>query len=832
MFFRAGARSIIAGLAASVVLALSISPFLPAGRAAAQAGGFGRGIVSVTFDDGWASAYNNGLPILESNGIKTTQYIITGFVDNDPNYVTTADLQDYVNKGTELGSHTVDHLYLTTLTPAQVDYQLSASKAWLEQRFGPCPDFSIPFDDYNDSVINAIKTYYLSARSSDPGYNTKFNLYYYDILVETVYNTTTPQDVAGWVQTAIQDKSWLVLELHQVDNSGTQYSVSPADLQTMAQGIQQSGIASMTVRQAITEIAPYLNQYTVGASVQGGNGNVSPASQVVWYADSASVTMTHDPGYQVATINDNGVAVPASNPYVINNVAEDHQVVVTFGPAPPSIASLSPDRGPPGTTVTVTGANFLAARGSSVVTFGGAPAVSYQSWSNTSIVVAVPAAAISGPVIVTTGGGRSNADKVFSLAWPTWYLAEGSTAWGFSTYVSIENPNPALAHAAITYMTAGGTVQGGTIALPAMSQTTVNPAGILGAQDFSTRVQCREGMNIAVDRTMSWKNSAGQPGDAHSSVGVTSPSTTCYLAEGSSNWGFESWLLIQNPNSRPASCAVTYMYAGGGSARVTKVVPAGSRESYSMASDIGGKDASIRVESNVPVICERSMYRNGRTVGTNSIGATAPANRFMLAEGTTAYGFTTYVLIQNPSSTSNTVTVTYLTQNGPAAQPPFVMAPMSRKTIDVSTVLPGTDFSTDVSGSRGIVAERAMYWNGPYGQAGHDSIGASSAHMQWCLPDGQDSSGRETYTLVANPDSQPVKVLVEYLPAGGGGVKQETVTMPARSRRTFNMADSGLNGRASVRVMSLDPARPIVVERSMYWNSRAAGTCTIGCYSD
>ena len=35
---------------------------------------------------------------------------------------------------------------------------------------------------------------------------------------------------------------------------------------------------------------------------------------------------------------------------------------------------------------------------------------------------------------------------------PTWYLAEGSTAWGFSTYVNIESPNDTEVTARVTYV--------------------------------------------------------------------------------------------------------------------------------------------------------------------------------------------------------------------------------------------------------------------------------------------------------------------------------------------------------------------------------------------
>ena len=108
-----------------------------------------------------------------------------------------------------------------------------------------------------------------------------------------------------------------------------------------------------------------------------------------------------------------------------------------------------------------------------------------------------------GNSILYAGTGSQGVWKYRAPASSTWYLAEGTTAWGFSTWISIENPNTSAVHAAITYMTGTGNVSGGTMTLPAQSQTTVNPADKLGNQDFSTRVACTEGKAIAVDRTMS-----------------------------------------------------------------------------------------------------------------------------------------------------------------------------------------------------------------------------------------------------------------------------------------------------------------------------------------
>jgi hypothetical protein len=419
-------------------------------------------------------------------------------------------------------------------------------------------------------------------------------------------------------------------------------------------------------------------------------------------------------------------------------------------------------------------------------------------------------------------------------SYPTWYLAEGTSNWGFSTYITIENPNRVPVSARITYMTPKVQVPGGTVNMPPESQVTVNPANTVGVTDFSTKVSCLEGKTICVDRTMSWTGTGAPAPEEHSSVGVNRPSRTWYLPEGSSKWGFETWLLIQNPNPTEATCTVTYMIEGGGQQKFTKRVPANSRRTYNMADDIREADASIMVESDIPVIPERSMYRNNRREGHDSIGTTKPARDYFLAEGTTDWGFTTYVTVQNPNEQPAEVTVTYMREDGPQVQPPFPMPANSRKTIRVNDV-PGmgsADFSTKVNGSLPIIAERSMYWNNGTGEACHDSVGTASAHGTFYLPDGQTSQGGETYTTVQNPNSTPVNVEITYMTPSGEGNVVFSDTIPARSRRTYNMADKGISGRAAVMVTSRTGGQGIICERSMYWGRRSAGTSTIGGYSN
>ncbi len=409
-----------------------------------------------------------------------------------------------------------------------------------------------------------------------------------------------------------------------------------------------------------------------------------------------------------------------------------------------------------------------------------------------------------------------------------WYLAEGTTDWGFDTAITIANPNERPVTARVTYMMAEGARTRPDLELPARSQTVLHPAEDLGKTDFSTRVECVEGRTIAVDRRMTWTGPGAASAEGHSSVGVTSTSSTWYLPEGSSRWGFETWLLVQNPNGREATLSLTYMTEGVGPRTFEKKIGGNSRASFNMAADIGEADASIKVESDLPVVAERAVYRGNRREGHGSVGTTRPALEYFLAEGTTDWGFKTYLLVQNPNGQEATVTVTYMTPSGPREQAPFTMPAGSRKTIRVNDVLPPVDFSARITGSLPIIAERAMYWDSPFGEACHDSIGLSELSTVTCLPDGDTQGGTETWTLVQNPNARKVSIRVTYLTPTGEGNVTFTDTLEPNSRKTYNMAEHIPDGKAAVLVNCETAGSTIAVERTMYWNARGAGTGTIG----
>jgi peptidoglycan/xylan/chitin deacetylase (PgdA/CDA1 family) len=220
-------------------------------------GPYSRGIVSLTFDDGWRNQYTNGVPLLQSHNMKATFYLLTGTMDY-PDYMDKSQFDGLKNAGHEIASHTVNHPDLTTVGATKLDNELKNSQATLRGWYGPtvAKNFATPYGAYNSKVLTAVKKYYRSHRSTDDGFNTKAATDVYNIQVQNILDTTTPAQVGKWVDQAIRDKSWLVLVYHEVTASAEDptYAVTPTNLGAELDLIKQKGIAVETVDQALNEL--------------------------------------------------------------------------------------------------------------------------------------------------------------------------------------------------------------------------------------------------------------------------------------------------------------------------------------------------------------------------------------------------------------------------------------------------------------------------------------------------------------------------------------------------------------------------------------------------
>ena len=129
--------------------------------------------IVLTFDDGYADNYKTMLPILEAHSMTAVVYAITNELGKK-NYMTLDELKDMQRRGIEIGSHTADHLPLTSLDATTLRRQIHDSKIFLEwSGLQTIYSLSYPNGEFNDKVIEILRQEnYLTAVTGDAGLNT------------------------------------------------------------------------------------------------------------------------------------------------------------------------------------------------------------------------------------------------------------------------------------------------------------------------------------------------------------------------------------------------------------------------------------------------------------------------------------------------------------------------------------------------------------------------------------------------------------------------------------------------------------------------------------
>src|ERR1043166_98522 len=155
---------------------------------------------------------------------------------------------------------------------------------------------------------------------------------------------------------------------------------------------------------AITSVSPSSGSVGTIVTIAGNNFGASQGTSTVTFNGTAAAASVWS-----ATSLMVGVPTGATSGPVVVTVGGQVSNAVTFivtTPAP-AITTLTPTSGAVGTTVTIAGSNFGATQGTSPGTFTGTAATP-TAWSATSVTVAVPTGATTGPVIVTVNGQASN----------------------------------------------------------------------------------------------------------------------------------------------------------------------------------------------------------------------------------------------------------------------------------------------------------------------------------------------------------------------------------------------------------------------------------------
>ncbi|MBI3619180.1 polysaccharide deacetylase family protein [Candidatus Peregrinibacteria bacterium] len=133
--------------------------------------------IILTFDDGYADAFQNVFPLLQKYHQKAVFYIVSGFLGK-PGYMTMDQVKTLHDAGMTIAGHTVSHVDLRFLSAKELRHQLEESKKTLEALIdAPVDHFAYPAGRYNSRVIEmvqalgyktAVTTHHGVARARDP----------------------------------------------------------------------------------------------------------------------------------------------------------------------------------------------------------------------------------------------------------------------------------------------------------------------------------------------------------------------------------------------------------------------------------------------------------------------------------------------------------------------------------------------------------------------------------------------------------------------------------------------------------------------------------------
>jgi peptidoglycan/xylan/chitin deacetylase (PgdA/CDA1 family) len=128
--------------------------------------GHHRGLVGITFDDGYLNVLEAALPELKRRAFTASVYIISGRIgatnewDEGPEWplLTGRQVTELAEAGLEIGSHSTTHVRLAGLDEAQLETEVSGSRASLGELMGaPVRGFAYPYGSMDAAARRAVR---------------------------------------------------------------------------------------------------------------------------------------------------------------------------------------------------------------------------------------------------------------------------------------------------------------------------------------------------------------------------------------------------------------------------------------------------------------------------------------------------------------------------------------------------------------------------------------------------------------------------------------------------------------------------------------------------
>lgn len=360
------------------------------------------------------------------------------------------------------------------------------------------------------------------------------------------------------------------------------------------------------------------------------------------------------------------------------------------------------------------------------------------------------------------------------------------------------------------------------------------PEGVIApGQEAVVTLMVQVGSDLPLGASVSNVASAYCDGVAPVQASCTNGSSadlpsTWYFAEGSTQPGFDEYILMSNMSDTDMPVLITYVPQGGIEKSSDHLVPAHSRQTVYVNAEMSNQTGVAAIITGQPgLICERSMYyqHNGIAGGDDVIGANSPSLDLFFAEGYTGSRtspFEEWLLFLNPGLDPANFSIDYLYPGGGSDHREYSVGAHQRLSINVDQeVGEGREVSARIRSDQPLIAERSLYfrYNNKWA-GGHTGMAATCTRNDWYLAEGYTGwkgSQFDEWILVANQNDQPTGVTVTYM-SPDGTTRDFAFSAAAHSRLTISV-DANL-GEGQMVSAHVHADLPVVVERAMYFSYR------------
>lgn len=238
---------------------------------------------SINFPSGTNQSleYAFRLPLLKLNTPISVSHLSEGqlvtseeSLIQETGYLNISQALEMQSNGQELGGHSKTHANLTLVNQSAALEEILSSKNILESSgIQSISSFAYPYGAFNEQIKSIVKdSGYKLARTVDAGYNLKTSDIFALKTKNVVLNTSFENDIKNWIDSALTDKTWLILVFHQIDSmdaltrkSQTEGS-TPEILQTTVNYLLQKQARTVTLKDGLEII----------------NGKPSPPPSPTW----------------------------------------------------------------------------------------------------------------------------------------------------------------------------------------------------------------------------------------------------------------------------------------------------------------------------------------------------------------------------------------------------------------------------------------------------------------------------------------------------------------------------------------------------------------------